>query len=62
MQIRDKPHANLYLGPGKVEELKPQLKAADANLVVTDDELTPRQQRNLESELRQTFLRPTAPR
>ncbi len=51
VQIRDKPHANLYLGPGKVDELKPLLKAADANVVVTDDELTPRQQRNLESEL-----------
>ena len=60
VQVRDKPHANLYLGPGKVEELKPQLKAADANLVVTDDELTPRQQRNLESELDLPVLDRTA--
>ena len=60
VQIRDKPHANLYLGPGKVEELKPQLKAADANLVVTDDELTPRQQRNLEAELDLPVLDRTA--
>ena len=60
VQIRDKPHANLYLGPGKVEELKPLLKAADANLVVTDDELTPRQQRNLESELDLPVLDRTA--
>ena len=37
--------------PGKVEELKPLLKAADANLVACDDELTPRQERNLEKEL-----------
>jgi GTP-binding protein HflX len=51
VQHRDRPHPNLYLGPGKVSELKPLLKAADANLLVTDDELTPRQQRNLESEL-----------
>src|SRR5207248_3596 len=47
VQHRDKPHPNLYLGPGKVAEVKAQLKRADANLVVTDDELTPRQQRNL---------------
>ncbi len=60
VQVRDKPHPNLYLGPGKVEELKPQLKAADANLVVTDDELTPRQQRNLESELDLPVLDRTA--
>src|SRR3954462_1459780 len=51
VQHRDKPHPNLYLGAGKVDELKPLLKAADANLVVADDELTPRQQRNLEKEL-----------
>src|SRR3954463_16264881 len=51
VQVRDKPHPNLYLGPGKVEELKPLLKAADANVVVADDELTPRQERNLEKEL-----------
>src|SRR5262245_45654535 len=51
VQIRDHPHPNLYLGPGKVDELKPLLKAADANLIVADDELSPRQQRNLETEL-----------
>ena len=51
MQLRDKPHPNVYLGPGKVAELKTAIKAADANLAVADDELTPRQQRNLETEL-----------
>ncbi len=60
VQIRDKPHANLYVGPGKVDEIKAQLKAADANLVVTDDELTPRQQRNLETELDLPVLDRTA--
>ena len=50
-QKRDKPHPNLYLGPGKVDEIKPLLKEADANVVVADDELTPRQQRNLEAQL-----------
>jgi GTP-binding protein HflX len=60
VQIRDKPHANLYLGPGKVDEIKAQITAADANVVVADDELTPRQQRNLESELDLPVLDRTA--
>ena len=51
VQHRDHAHPNLYLGPGKVAELKALLTAADANVVVTDDELTPRQERNLEKEL-----------
>jgi GTP-binding protein HflX len=51
VQHRDKPHPNSYLGPGKVEEVKAAAKAADANVVACDDELSPRQERNLESEL-----------
>ena len=49
VQHRDRPHPNTYLGPGKLEELKAQLADADANLVACDDELTPRQERNLEA-------------
>src|SRR3954451_25045085 len=60
VQHRDRPHPNLYIGPGKVDEVKSRLKAADANLVVTDDELTPRQQRNLETELDVPVLDRTA--
>jgi GTPase len=51
VQRRDTPHPNLYLGPGKVDELRELIATADANLVATDDELTPRQERNLEKEL-----------
>jgi GTP-binding protein HflX len=51
VQHREQPHPNVYLGPGKVEELGALLEDADANVVVADDELTPRQQRNLEKEL-----------
>src|SRR5215210_7032195 len=60
IQRRDRPHPNLYLGPGKVEELKALVKAADANLVACDDELTPRQERNLEKELGVPVLDRTA--
>src|SRR5215216_2731700 len=60
VQIRDRPHPNLYLGPGKVEEIKEQIAAADANVVVADDELTPRQERNLEAALGMAVLDRTA--
>ena len=51
VQRRAQPHPNTYLGPGKLAELKLDLQRADANLVACDDELSPRQERNLESEL-----------
>jgi hypothetical protein len=51
VQHREEPHPNTYLGAGKLEELKAELKRADANVVAVDDELTPRQERNLEKEL-----------
>jgi len=51
VQRREQPHPNTYLGAGKLAELKQDLKRADANLVACDDELSPRQERNLESEL-----------
>src|SRR4051795_6396992 len=48
VQHREHPHPNSYLGPGKIEELKAAIKRADANVVACDDELSPRQERNLE--------------
>src|SRR4051794_28781115 len=51
VQHRDRPHANTYIGPGKLEEVKGLIKRLDANVVVADDELTPRQGRNLEEAL-----------
>jgi GTPase len=51
VQHRERPHPNTYLGPGKLEEVAEQLKVADANVVACDDELTPRQERNLEQAL-----------
>ena len=51
VQRREHPHPNAYLGPGKVEELKAELARSDANLVACDDELSPRQERNLERAL-----------
>ncbi len=51
VQHREQPHPNTYLGPGKVAEAKAQAKACDANLIACDDELTARQERNLEAAL-----------
>ena len=51
VQHRDQPHPNTYVGPGKLAELKDELQRADANLVACDDELSPRQGRNLEEAL-----------
>ncbi len=48
LQRRESPHPNTYLGPGKVAEAKAAAKACDANLIACDDELTARQERNLE--------------
>jgi GTP-binding protein HflX len=48
IQQREQPHPNTYLGPGKVVEAKAAAIACDANLIACDDELTARQERNLE--------------
>src|SRR5438067_6718498 len=51
VQRREHPHPNTYLGAGKLDELKAELSRSDANLVACDDELSPRQERNLETAL-----------
>jgi GTPase len=48
IQRRDQPHPNTYLGPGKVQEAKLAAQACDANVIACDDELSARQERNLE--------------
>src|SRR5215216_5392057 len=51
IQRRERPDPDRYFGRGKLVELKQAVKEADANLVAVDDELLPRQERNLEEEL-----------
>jgi GTP-binding protein HflX len=60
VQHRDQPHPNTYLGPGKLEQLKDEVKRADANVVACDDELSPRQERNLEEALGMPVIDRTA--
>lgn len=51
IQRREHPHPNTYLGPGKVREAKEAALACDANVIACDDELSARQERNLEEAL-----------
>jgi GTP-binding protein HflX len=51
VQQRAAPDPDRYFGRGKLTELKRQIAACDANLVACDDELAPRQERNLEAAL-----------
>ena len=44
----DKPNPATYLGKGKVEELRDEIEAKNASLVVFDDELSPSQGKNIE--------------
>ncbi len=50
-QQRPQPDPDRYFGRGRLEELKRQIAACDANVVACDDELAPRQERNLEAAL-----------
>ncbi len=51
VQQRPQPDPNRYFGTGKLRELRDAIAASDANLVACDDELAPRQERNLEQAL-----------
>jgi GTP-binding protein HflX len=51
VQQREKPDPDRYVGRGKLTELKAEIEACDANVVACDDELAPRQERNLEAAL-----------
>jgi len=51
LQRRAQPDPDRYFGQGKLEEVKAEVKRTGANLVACDDELAPRQERNLEAAL-----------
>ena len=44
----DRPDANTYIGSGKVEEIKTLAEEQDVDVILFDDELLPRHQRELE--------------
>jgi len=51
LQRRSEPDPDRYFGQGKLEEAKAEIARTGANLVACDDELAPRQERNLEAAL-----------
>jgi len=51
VQRRDRPDPDRYFGRGKLAELGEAVERSGANLVACDDELVPRQERNLEAAL-----------
>ena len=59
-QRRAEPDPDRYFGKGKLAELKQAVKASGANLVACDDELKPRQERNLEQALDMPVIDRTA--
>jgi GTP-binding protein HflX len=59
-QRLERPNPAYYIGRGKVQEIATQRHALACNVVIFDDELTPSQQRNLESALTVKVLDRTA--
>ncbi len=47
-QKLDRPHVKTYIGPGKVDELKALVEETLSQVVIFDDELSPRHQRELQ--------------
>ena len=50
-QKLDRPHVKTYIGPGKVEELRALVEETLSQVVIFDDELSPRHQRELQETL-----------
>src|SRR5215211_7277434 len=50
-QKLDRPHVKTYIGPGKVEELRLLVEETITQVVIFDDELSPRHQRELQETL-----------
>ncbi len=51
VQRLERPNPATFIGPGKVEELSDQVAQTAADVVIFDDELSPRHQRELEEAL-----------
>ena len=48
LQHRNSPDVSTYIGKGKLQEVSQKVKAASADLVIFDDDLSPTQVRNIE--------------
>lgn len=52
----DYPNPKTFVGPGKLQEIKQYIDDNDIGLVIFDDELSPKQLRNIENELKVLIL------
>ena len=52
----DYPNPKTFVGPGKLQEIKQYVDENEIGLVIFDDELTPKQLRNIEAELKVLIL------
>lgn len=48
----DYPNPKTFVGPGKLQEIKEYITANEIGLIIFDDELSPKQLRNIENELK----------
>ena len=55
-QQLDMPHSVTFVGSGKLQEIKAYIVENDIGIVIFDDELSPRQLRNIEKELNVRIL------
>ena len=56
LQRLDRPDTRTFVGKGKLEEIKAYVLDKDVDMVIFDDDLTPSQVRNLETELNVKIL------
>ena len=56
IQRIDQPHAVTFVGKGKLEEIRQYVEEHEIGLVIFDDELTPKQLRNIEQVLKVKIL------
>ena len=60
IQRRQRPDPSTFIGSGKVDELRDAVRAADADTVICDGELSPSQLRQLEDRLKVKVIDRTA--
>lgn len=56
VQRLDVPHPATYIGSGKLQEVRQFVEENEIDLIIFDDELSPSQLRNLESELKKRVI------
>ncbi len=56
LQRVERPHAAYFIGKGKLDEIKQYIATHDIDIIIFDDELTPTQQRNIDTYLKKRTI------